>query len=56
MLDGFMKKMPQPVCIIAHNGIRFDFPILQAELFRIGKVWNADFNLISIMDEINMSS
>jgi hypothetical protein len=40
MLDGFMKRMPQPVCIIAHNGIKFDFPVLQAELFNIGKVCN----------------
>lgn len=38
-LDGFMKRMPHPVCIIAHNGLRFDFPILQAELHRIGKAF-----------------
>lgn len=37
-LDGFMKRMPHPVCVIAHNGLRFDFPVLQAELQRIGKV------------------
>ncbi|XP_021917815.1 three-prime repair exonuclease 1 isoform X2 [Zootermopsis nevadensis] len=39
MLNGFMKRVPQPVCIIAHNGLRFDFPILQAELFKIGKAF-----------------
>lgn len=39
ILDGFMTRMPQPVCIIAHNGFNFDFPVLQAELHRIGKAF-----------------
>lgn len=57
MLDVFMKRMPQPVCIIAHNGLKFDFPVLQAELFKIGKVWNTVCKPHKhIMNEINMSS
>jgi hypothetical protein len=38
MLNDFIERLPQPVCLIAHNGLKFDFPIVQAELYRIGKV------------------
>ncbi|XP_069686338.1 uncharacterized protein [Periplaneta americana] len=37
VLDSFLKRMPKPVCLVAHNGLRFDFPVLQAELSTIGK-------------------
>ncbi|KHN83958.1 hypothetical protein Tcan_04417 [Toxocara canis] len=33
-LQLFLEQMPKPVCIIAHNGIRFDFRVLFAELER----------------------
>ncbi|XP_046390382.1 uncharacterized protein LOC124158976 [Ischnura elegans] len=47
MLEDFINRLPQPVCLIAHNGKRFDFPILQSEVQRIGKkfsdhIWCAD--------------
>lgn len=35
---GCLDRLEKPVCIIAHNGLRFDFPILQAEIQKIGKV------------------
>ncbi|XP_047114780.1 uncharacterized protein LOC124795040 [Schistocerca piceifrons] len=38
LLDAFLRRLPQPVCLISHNGFRFDFPILQTELYRLGKV------------------
>lgn len=28
----FLKHLPQPVCLIAHNGVKFDFVILREEL------------------------
>lgn len=31
-LKAFLASLPQPVCLLAHNGDRFDFPILQEEL------------------------
>ncbi|PNF41218.1 hypothetical protein B7P43_G01479 [Cryptotermes secundus] len=37
MLNEFIERLPQPVCFIAHNGLRFDFPVIQAELYRIDK-------------------
>ena len=30
---------PQPVCLLAHNGYRFDFPLLQAHTKILGKVY-----------------
>ncbi|XP_008572308.1 PREDICTED: three-prime repair exonuclease 1-like isoform X1 [Galeopterus variegatus] len=29
---GFLQRQPQPWCLVAHNGDRFDFPLLRAEL------------------------
>lgn len=37
LLEAFLRRLPQPVCLIAHNGLRFDFPVLQTELHRLGK-------------------
>lgn len=50
MLNEFIERLPQPVCLIAHNGLKFDFPIIQAELYRIGKVRTAVCNLKHILD------
>ncbi|KAL3872183.1 hypothetical protein ACJMK2_040129 [Sinanodonta woodiana] len=35
LINGFLQHLPQPVCLLAHNGNRFDFPILLAELNKI---------------------
>ncbi|XP_005098868.2 three-prime repair exonuclease 1 [Aplysia californica] len=32
LLRLFLEKLPQPVCLIAFNGDRFDFPLLMKEL------------------------
>nr|XP_054769322.1 three prime repair exonuclease 2-like [Lytechinus pictus] len=32
MLNLFLSRQDQPVCLVAHNGMRFDFPILRSEL------------------------
>ena len=37
MLSLFLQRLRKPVCLIAHNGKEFDFPILQAELANIKK-------------------
>lgn len=29
-----MSRLPTPICLVAHNGRRFDFPLLKAELAR----------------------
>lgn len=32
VLRAFLQRQPQPCCLVAHNGDRYDFPLLQAEL------------------------
>ena len=37
LIRAFLSHLPQPVCIVAHNGHNYDFPLLKAELSKIGK-------------------
>ena len=32
MLRSYLRRLPAPVCLVAHNGNRYDFPLLKAEL------------------------
>lgn len=32
MISTFLKQMPEPVCLIAHNGNDFDFKLLKRTL------------------------
>ncbi|XP_036594929.1 three-prime repair exonuclease 1 [Trichosurus vulpecula] len=32
LIQAFLQRQPPPLCLVAHNGDRFDFPLLQAEL------------------------
>ncbi|KAM7134259.1 LOW QUALITY PROTEIN: three prime repair exonuclease 2-like [Macrochelys suwanniensis] len=34
-LGGFLARRP-PLCLVAHNGFRYDFPLLRTELARVG--------------------
>ena len=36
LLSGFISRLDPPVCLVAHNGNRFDFGLLQVELQAIG--------------------
>ncbi|XP_004704037.1 three-prime repair exonuclease 1 [Echinops telfairi] len=36
LLRAFLLRQPQPWCLVAHNGDRYDFPLLQAELTALG--------------------
>lgn len=40
IIFGFLNRLKKPVCLIAHNGFQFDFPILMAEISKLGKVEN----------------
>ncbi|XP_054720327.1 three-prime repair exonuclease 1-like [Uloborus diversus] len=35
MLEFFFRRLRTPICLLAHNGNKFDFPVLQAELKRL---------------------
>ncbi|XP_020033284.2 three-prime repair exonuclease 1 [Castor canadensis] len=36
LLLAFLQRQPQPWCLVAHNGDRYDFPLLQTELAMLG--------------------
>ncbi|KAG8297643.1 exodeoxyribonuclease III activity protein, partial [Homalodisca vitripennis] len=38
----FMERLEKPICLVAHNGNKFDFPILQSELLKINKEFSDD--------------
>ena len=35
MINSFLLRLPSPVCLVAHNGDNFDFPLLKAELEKV---------------------
>lgn len=39
IINSFLKRQKGPVCLIAHNGMKFDFPILRSEVAKLGKVY-----------------
>ena len=41
MLNSFLNRLPSPVCLIAHNGDLYDFPLLKAEMDNIGTTLNS---------------
>ncbi|XP_064457557.1 three-prime repair exonuclease 1-like isoform X2 [Ornithodoros turicata] len=36
LIMQFLDSLPKPACLLAHNGNKFDFPLLTAELKRLG--------------------
>ncbi|KAJ1069425.1 hypothetical protein K5549_017856, partial [Capra hircus] len=36
LIRAFLQRQPQPWCLVAHNGDRYDFPLLRAELALLG--------------------
>ncbi|KAM7539768.1 hypothetical protein Aperf_G00000023458 [Anoplocephala perfoliata] len=34
-IELFLQRLNPPICIVAQNGYKFDFPLFQAELFRV---------------------
>ena len=36
LLKLFLENLPQPICLVAHNGSRYDYPLLKAELVNTG--------------------
>ena len=36
LLNTFLSCLPSPVCLVAHNGSQYDFPLLKAELEKAG--------------------
>ena len=36
LIKNFLSCLPTPVCLVAHNGNAYDFPLLKAELDKLG--------------------
>lgn len=36
MIVNFLNHNPKPICLVAHNGNRFDYPILRTEISKTG--------------------
>lgn len=35
LIQMFLKRLDTPVCLVAHNGLRFDFPLLKAQIISV---------------------
>ena len=42
MLNSFLSRLPSPVCLVAHNGNSYDFPLLKAEMKKAGIALESD--------------
>ncbi|XP_045505176.1 three-prime repair exonuclease 1-like [Colias croceus] len=42
ILNTFLNILTKPVCLVAQNGLRFDFPILKNHLDKLGKCFPED--------------
>lgn len=42
LLEYFFRRLQKPICLLAHNGNKFDFPVLQAELKRLNYSLGSD--------------
>jgi len=50
LLNSFLNHLNKPICLVAHNGFRFDFPILRRHLSEIN---NSIDEEISCADTLN---
>lgn len=37
LLNSFFERLQQPICLVAHNGDKFDFPILKSHINKISR-------------------
>jgi len=42
MINSFLKRLPEPVCLVAHNGDFYDFPLVMAEICKTGETISSD--------------
>ena len=41
LINNFLSSLPSPICLVAHNGNAYDFPLLKAELGKLGMQLNS---------------
>ena len=42
LLNTFLSCLPSPVCLVAHNGSQYDFPLLKAEMEKAGTMLGSE--------------
>ena len=42
LINSFLGHLPRPLCLVAHNGVQYDFPLLKAELEKVGMTLPSD--------------
>ncbi|XP_070534090.1 three-prime repair exonuclease 1-like [Ptychodera flava] len=48
VLRYFIRRQAPPVCLVAHAGDRFDFPVLWNELAKVDSEWSAVYTVDSL--------
>lgn len=38
LIKGFFKQLQAPICLVAHNGFNFDYPIFRKQLDKVVKL------------------
>lgn len=35
LINSFLSQLPEPICLVAHNGTKFDYPLLKTHLQKV---------------------
>ena len=52
LIAAFLTNLPQPYCLIAHNGFKYDFPLLKAEILKTGYTENIDYYVLDSLQAL----
>lgn len=50
LINEFLETQEKPICLVAHNGNRFDYPILRTEIHRTGGTLSDDILCIDSLE------
>lgn len=48
LMSLFFRRLQQPICLVAHNGAKFDFPLLKKELEKVTEVGFVSFSFFQL--------
>ena len=52
ILNNFLQNLPQPICLVAHNGNKYDFPLLKAELVNVNSELTSNILTIDSLEAL----
>ena len=53
LISAFLENLPQPYCLVAHNGFKYDFPLLNAEFHKVG-IGNLDCYILDSLQALKI--